>query len=240
MRHKIDLPLWNDLWDGGFFLASALLVLFFGAAIGNVVRGVSVDADGDFFAPLWTNFAVGREVGILDWYTVLVGLTAVVLVARHGALRLAARVEDEEVGSRARRLADRLLPPAAVLPAVATFATFRIQPNVPAGLRERPWTALFGAAAVIGTIVSRSPSTRDVDRFLASSVTLLGLFGCACVGVYPYGLLARDPAMSVLARDAAADSYGLAAGLAWWLPGMALVVAYSTYARRRFFRANSG
>ena len=55
MRHKLDQPLWNELWDGGFFFSSTLLVLFFGAAIGNVVRGVSVDENGEFFAPLWTN-----------------------------------------------------------------------------------------------------------------------------------------------------------------------------------------
>jgi cytochrome d ubiquinol oxidase subunit II len=88
MRHKVDHPLWNDLWDGGFFLASLLLVFFFGAALGNVVRGLPVDANGDFFAPLWTDFTVSGDVGILDWYTVLVGLTAVATLDHHGALWL--------------------------------------------------------------------------------------------------------------------------------------------------------
>lgn len=234
MRHKLSLPLWNELWDGGFFFSSALLVLFFGAAIGNVVRGVTVDEQGEFFAPLWTDFGVGREVGILDWYTVLIGVTAVVLVARHGALRLAVRAEKQEVAERARHVAERLLPPAAIIPAVATFATFRIQPNVVAGLTARPWTAVLGLLPIVATAVSaRAPS--EERRFRASSVILVSLFACACVGVYPYGLLARDPTMSVLARDAAADAYGLGMGLAWWLPGMLLVVAYSTYAHRRFF-----
>ncbi|MFO0737749.1 MAG: cytochrome d ubiquinol oxidase subunit II [Labilithrix sp.] len=234
MRHKLSLPLWNDLWDGGFFFSSLLLVLFFGAAIGNVVRGVTVDEQGEFFAPLWTDFGVGREVGILDWYTLLVGATAVVLIARHGALRLVVRADSENVIARSRDVAARLLPPAAILPAVATFATFRIQPNVPAGLAARPWTALFGVLAVAATAYSARAKS-ETHRFHASSAALVGLFACACVGVYPYGLLARDPALSVLARDAAADSYGLGIGLTWWLPGMALVVAYSTYAHRRFF-----
>jgi cytochrome d ubiquinol oxidase subunit II len=234
MRHKLSLPLWNDLWDGGFFFASMMLVLFFGAAIGNVVRGVTVDEHGEFFAPLWTNFDVGREVGILDWYTLLVGFTAIVVVARHGALRLVVRATKEDVIARARKVAERLLPPAIILPAVATFATFRIQPNVSASLTARPWIGIFELFAVAGTIVSARAKDEE-NRFRASSVLLVSLFACACVGVYPYGLLARDPASSILARDAAAEDYGLGVGLAWWLPGMILVIAYSTYAHRRFF-----
>ncbi|MBX3226412.1 MAG: cytochrome d ubiquinol oxidase subunit II [Labilithrix sp.] len=233
MRHKLDQPLWNELWDGGFFFASTLLVLFFGAAIGNVVRGVSVDENGDFFAPLWTDLGVGDDVGILDWYTLLVGAAAIAVIARHGALRLAVRAEDESVAERARAVAAKLLAPAAVLPAVATFATFRIQPNVIAGLAARPWTAVFGLLAAGGTALSARLAGENAYR--ASSATLIGLFGCACVGVYPYGLVARIASRSVLAADAAAEPYGLTIGLAWWLPGMALVVAYSTYAHRRFF-----
>jgi cytochrome d ubiquinol oxidase subunit II len=197
------------------------------------VRGVSVDENGEFFAPLWTNFGVGNDVGILDWYTLLVGASAVVLLARHGALRLVVRAENTEVVGRSRSIASSLLAPAAILPALATFATFRIQPNVVAGLHARPWTAIFALLAVAGTVLSTRG--KDENRFRASSATLVGMFACACVGVYPYGLVARIAGCSVLAADAAADAYGLGVGLAWWLPGMLLVVVYSTYAHRRFF-----
>ena len=53
-----------------------LLTIFFGAALGNVVRGVPLDASGTFFLPLWTNFQVGGKTGILDWFTILVGITS--------------------------------------------------------------------------------------------------------------------------------------------------------------------
>jgi cytochrome d ubiquinol oxidase subunit II len=240
MKHKLDHPLWNELWDGAFFVSSLLLVFFFGAALGNVVRGVSVGESGEFFAPLWTTFGVGEQVGILDWYTVTVALTAVVLVARHGALRLAAR-EEQVVGERAGHVASRLLVPAVVLPLVATAATFLVQGNAMANLRVRPWISVFGVLAAAGTVVSALPSDRadkaNKERaFRGSCAALAGLFGCACVGVYPFGLLARVPERSVLAEDAAAGPHGLSAGLAWWLPGMALVVVYSAYAHRRLLR----
>src|ERR1700686_5145344 len=54
-RNHIKSPVWAPLWETVFCGASALLAIFFGAALGNVVRGVPLDASGSFFEPLWTN-----------------------------------------------------------------------------------------------------------------------------------------------------------------------------------------
>ena len=55
-RSHVRGPVWTPLWDAVFCGSSALLAIFFGAALGNVVRGVPLDASGSFFEPLWTNF----------------------------------------------------------------------------------------------------------------------------------------------------------------------------------------
>src|SRR3984957_10356477 len=52
-RSHLEGPVWGSLWDAVFCGASGLLAIFFGAALGNVVRGVPFDAAGDFFLPLW-------------------------------------------------------------------------------------------------------------------------------------------------------------------------------------------
>ena len=238
MRHKLDHPLWNQLWDGGFFLSSLLLVFFFGAALGNVVRGVSLDVHGEFFAPLWTDFGVGDDVGILDWYTVLVGVTAVVTIARHGCLRLGVRVEEAELRGRADVLAERLAAPMVALVLVASIATFAIQPNVAATLRVRPYFAVAGvvAAAGLATSVWAGRQRRSELAFRSSSAAVAGLFAAACVAVYPYGVLARVPERSILAADGAASAYGLGVALVWWIPGMTLVLAYTLFAHRRWLR----
>ena len=244
MRHKLDHILWNQLWDGGFFLASLLLVFFFGAALGNVVRGVSVEENGEFFAPLWTDFGVGDKVGILDWYTVLVGATAVVVIARHGAMRLAVRVKDAVVAERSKRLAAALGPPALGLAAIASFATFNVQPHVLKSLGDKPWTAIFGIVAFGGLVASwvlgRRKEPKDKERaYYASSASLAGIFACACIGVHPYGLLARIPERSVLATAAAADSYAMSVGLVWWIPGMAMVIGAIVFVHKTVERAKS-
>src|SRR5881392_406582 len=85
-RNHIQSAVWDPLWDFLFCTSSLLLAVFFGAALGNVVRGVPLDASGYFFEPLWTNFRLGEVTGILDWYTVTVGVLALLVLMMHGAL----------------------------------------------------------------------------------------------------------------------------------------------------------
>src|ERR1043165_2892965 len=84
MRDQLENPMWKAFWDPIFGGASALLALLLGAALGNVIRGVPLGSDGFFFLPLWTNLRPGAEAGIVDWYTLLVGLGALAALALHG------------------------------------------------------------------------------------------------------------------------------------------------------------
>src|SRR5467141_2189142 len=53
-RNHIKSAVWDPLWDFLFWGSSLLLAVFFGAALGNVVRGVPLDSSGYFFEPRWT------------------------------------------------------------------------------------------------------------------------------------------------------------------------------------------
>src|SRR5213078_4587488 len=68
-RSHVFEPLWRGFWDGTFSWASALLAVLFGAAIGNVIRGLPLDGDGWFSLTLFTTFLPRAPVGILDGYT---------------------------------------------------------------------------------------------------------------------------------------------------------------------------
>src|ERR1700686_4984855 len=86
LRMHINVGVWKSFFDGLFVFSSALLAVFYGAALANVIRGVPLQADGYFFLPLWTNWRIGAQPGILDWYTVIGGMVALVALAVHGAL----------------------------------------------------------------------------------------------------------------------------------------------------------
>ena len=88
LRSRQENPLWREFWDTTFSLASALLAVVLGVSLGNVVRGVPLDATGWFFIPLFTDLLPGSRPGVLDWYTALVGVFTLCVLAGHGALYL--------------------------------------------------------------------------------------------------------------------------------------------------------
>src|SRR5262245_3322164 len=88
-RSHVAEPLWRRFWDGTFALASVLLSVLLGVAIGNVIRGLPLDINGWFSLTLFTTFQPTAPPGILDWYTVLTGIFALLVLGGHGALFLA-------------------------------------------------------------------------------------------------------------------------------------------------------
>ena len=117
--------------------ASALLAIFFGAALGNVVRGVPLRPDHYFFLPLWTNFRVGPHPGMLDWYTVLSGVIALVALCVHGADYIVVKTEGE-LNERARKTSLVLTPVLIVLTLLSLVATLSIHPNLLANYKALP------------------------------------------------------------------------------------------------------
>lgn len=235
-RSHVESPVWKPFWDFVFSASSFLLALFFGAALGNVVRGVPLDSSGYFFEPLWTNFRLGKETGILDWYTVLVGLASVLTLTEHGALWIALKTEGD-VRARACRAALAVWWALAAMTLVVTAVTFRVQPHVPSRLGSQPWGSIFPALALAGLLGMRWAAKREqeVKAFLSSCAYIVGMLTSVVFGVYPYVLPSNnDPNLGITLFRAAAPAYGLKVGLAWWIPGMLLVTAYFIFTYRHF------
>ena len=137
MRMHLDTPVWRGLFDGAFGIGSLLLTIFYGAALGNVIRGVPLQRDGYFFLPLWTDWNVGPSPGILDWYTVIAGLVALIALSLHGANYIALKTEGD-LNRRAQATSARLWP-ALVLATVASLAaTLAIRPALLDNYRRLP------------------------------------------------------------------------------------------------------
>ena len=148
-RSLVDAPVWSPLWDLIFCGSSALLAIFFGAALGNVVRGVPLDARGYFFEPLWTNFTFADTAGILDWYTILIGVAAYFALAVHGALWVAYKCEGP-IADRSRRIARLGGGGVLLMTALVTAVSMRIQPQILINLAGHPWGFVFPALALAG------------------------------------------------------------------------------------------
>jgi cytochrome d ubiquinol oxidase subunit II len=236
LRGHINDPLWASFWDGMFFIGSTLLTIFFGAALGNVVRGVPLDEDGYFFQPLWTDFSPFSEPpGILDWYTVLMGLLALTTLVVHGANYIAVKTENR-LNARSRRISRFAWVALVVLTVLGTIATFWVSPWMLESFGARPYgyvLPLVAVAGLIGIIVF-NVRERDREAFLASSAYIVGMLTSTVFAVYPRVLPAVNPENSLTITNAAASDYGQAVGLIWWSIGMVLAVVYFVVIYRLF------
>jgi cytochrome d ubiquinol oxidase subunit II len=230
LRHQIDHPLWRSACDGVFSLASAALALVFGVALGNVVRGVPLGADGYFSLPLFH---------ILNWYALLVGVFGLVVLSAHGAAFLAVRGVGAPA-SRARAWARRLWWAEAALFLALIGPTYAVRKKMLTNLVDHPWTLVFPLLAV-GALVAMFVFQRSgaLGRaFAASCAFIAGLLTTMAAGLYPNILPARDgDPYSLTIHNAAAGEHTLRAALVWWPVGMALAAVYFVYAYRLFFRA---
>jgi cytochrome d ubiquinol oxidase subunit II len=229
LRGQWDNELWRAFLDASFAFSSTVLALVLGVSLGNVIRGVPLADDG-FAAPLF------GDGGAIDAYTVLVGLFAVVALAVHGAAYLAWKCEGE-LYARAHRLVRRGLPAVAILLVLVTLGTWRVQPALFAAFARRPWAwplpVVTVAALACAWLATRR--RRDGATFLATATLLASLLGATAASLYPVILRSTVSARyDVTAPGAATGHHGLAWGLTWWLPAIALAVGYFVYLFRSF------
>ncbi len=239
-RSLVAGPVWSPFWDLTFCLSSALLAIFFGAALGNVVRGVPLDAQGYFFEPLWTNFRFGADTGILDWYTILVGVAAYFALSMHGALWVAYKCEAQ-VAARARRIARLSFWGVLAMTLLITLISLRVQPQILVNLSAHPWGFVFPAvvlaslAGIFFYLRGESAPLSARRAFVYSCGYLLGMLTSAAFGIYPYVLPARaGPVFSLSIYNSRTSDRALQIGLAWWIVGMILAAVYFIFLYRRF------
>jgi cytochrome d ubiquinol oxidase subunit II len=235
-RSHLDSPVWRPFWDVVFSLASLLLTVFLGAALGNVVRGVPLGEDGYFFTPLWTSFGIrGSEMGVLDWYTVTVGVTSFLALTYHGAMWVILKT-DGAVRDRARSAARLTWPLLLLFVALVTILTFSIQPQVADRINGNPVSYAFPLAALASLFASRRflGRGRELPAFLGSAAFLTGMLVSVVYGLYPMVLPAvGHPGSSLTIYNAAGPPYAMWVALLWWVPGMILVATYTTFVYRK-------
>ena len=235
-RHQVHNPLWKRFWDSTFSFASILLAIFFGAALGNVVRGVPLNSDGYFFEPLWTTFTVVPESGILDWFTVILGLVAFFTLTVHGANYVAMKTEGE-VQNRSRSVAGKAWWGVLVTSVAGLIATSSIRPQVWSSFTQHPWGYIFPLLGVLGLagMFFFNKRGQDTRAFLSSTTFIAGMLASTAFGLYPNLLPSSiDPSNSLTIHNTAAQAYGLNVGLVWWIVGMVLAAGYFIYVYRAF------
>ncbi|HET6180243.1 MAG TPA: cytochrome d ubiquinol oxidase subunit II [Candidatus Sulfotelmatobacter sp.] len=245
LRAHMQNPVWVGFFDVIFCVASVLLTIFFGAALGNVVRGVPLAADGYFFEPLWTNFRAGSNPGILDWYTVLTGVIALVTLTAHGSLYIAVKT-DGDLNRRARTIAQWAWALQVLLTVLGLVATIYVRPTVLDNYNHHVIgylipAVVYGSLALMIYAIRKSSDLVVPDlkmeklAFVASALYIVGMLVGAAFALYPVVLpSSSDPARNLTIYNTAAGHHGLVVGLTWWILGVTLALGYFTLLFRMF------
>ena len=154
LREHFPSEIWHQFWDAAFAGSSALLIFVFGIALGNLLRGVPLDAAGYF---------AGTFAFLLNPYALLVGVFALATLAQHGAAFAALRL-DGDLGMRAARMLQTLWWAVLPLYLAVTAATFAVHGGVARWLLAMPLLSLAALAGrVVGCAIAASGARlRDV------------------------------------------------------------------------------
>jgi len=226
-RGKVDSPLWRTIWDRAFAISSLLLPVLFGVALGNILRGVPLDAQGEY---------TGTFIGLLNPYAVLIGVLTLVTFAMHGAVYLAGKTDGDQ-RTRAYRYANRAWCAFVVLFSAATILSWMAAPALYADLGGNIGAWFFLIAIAGGTIVlAVSLNNRRIrTAMVASSIVVGSLMGLAGAGLFPRLLPSiGQPDTTLTIYNASSTPRTLRVMLAIALIGMPLVVGYTALIYRVF------
>ena len=232
----IDDRLWQQFWDFVFVVSSFLLAVLFGAAAGNVARGVPVDSSGTFSMAFFTDFKASGYVGLLDWYTLSVAACAVILLAAHGATYLTLKTEGS-VHHRSVVLSRRLWLATIPLLVIVSIGTLFVRPHVFREGLAKPLSWL-GLCAVIGSvwaIVSGIRRFQEMKAFVGSIFLIAGILATGAATIYPVMLLSSiAPEYSLRADQVASSTNTLQSALFWWPVAFVVAASYFVLISRRY------
>src|SRR5450631_3080370 len=236
LRGHSTLGVWRSFFDGLFCLSSTLLIIFYGAALANVIRGVPLGTDSYFFLPLWTNWMVGPNPGILDWYTVIGGVVALVALTIHGALYLVIKTEGA-LQQRARTTVSILWGVLLLLTIVSLIATIYVRPTSLHNYYAFPiaFAVPVLVAVCLAGILYFNRAGKDTAAFLCSGGYLAFMMVGAVAGLYPVILPSiTDASLDITVSKALSGPHTLHVGLVWWSLGMLMAIGYFVFVYRMF------
>jgi cytochrome d ubiquinol oxidase subunit II len=227
-RHRD--PGWKGVWDGAFFLGSLVPSLLVGVALGNVIRGVPLDANGDY---------TGTFLELLNPYSLLVGVTGLALIVNHGVSWLAVKTEGQ-LHVRAGRWRTPVFLAFAALAVATSAATIAAVPRASDNVFGRPLGWLFLAllaGALAYTLWQQRRPDGHLGAFLGSAAIIVALAGIAAVSQFPDIVPARGtpPETSLTVENAASGTLTLQVMLVIALIGVPIVLAYTVLVYRIFW-----
>jgi cytochrome d ubiquinol oxidase subunit II len=219
-RSKRENPSWRAMWDWMFFASSLGITLLLGVALGNVIRGVPIDAEGNMEINL---------AGLLNPYSLAVGVVSVAMFTLHGAVFLTLKVEDELL-QRVTGLVPRLMAVFFVAMTGLIGWTLLINDPIPEKFLERPLLLVLPALALAAALLAWREilAERFMAAFLASAAMIALLMATVAGALYPVLIPSSiDPAYDLTIANSASADPTLRVMLVITIIGLPFVLLYT-------------
>ena len=244
-RNQFKYQMWKDIWDTSFGVSSLLLALFFGIALGNIVRGVnlgsvktgvSVHEPHYFFLPLWdSSFSpLSENPGIIDWFTIIIGLIAVVTLAIHGANWVILKT-NSSINNKLKGVVFKLNIALTILTLFSLIVWQIVNPNSLDNFIEKPYLIIFPIIYLTGLIglFFIKKIKKEVYGFALSTLLIVGGITSSLASLFPVLLPSVNTVNEPLTLyNMAAPEYGLSVALTWGIIGFILLFVYFIVQKR--------
>ncbi|RAV01479.1 cytochrome d ubiquinol oxidase subunit II [Paenibacillus sp. YN15] len=213
-RSKLQNPKWRGLWDWTIFFGSLLPPLLWGVALANLMRGVPIDKDMNYVGSFWD---------LISIYSVVAGVSVVLLFLLHGALFLTLKT-DEHLRERAHQFALKV-------GALATLSVFifvilsYFETDMFSGVNPGAVPILAGIALV--SVRYFLKAKKEGWAFIMTGLTIvlstITVFSC----LYPRVMISSlNPDWNLTIHNAASNEYSLKVMTVIALCTVPLVLAY--------------
>lgn len=196
-RNRDDRPAWRSLWDWMIFVGSLVPALLWGVAITNLIRGVPIAGNMQYVGTFWD---------LLSPYTLVGGLTTLLIFTLHGALFLTLKTGGEQLESarRAASLVSKLAAPVLILLVILSYSQTDLFTKTGAGIVF--WSAV--AALLLACWFLRSG--RYAWAFVMNGLTIVFSTVAVFWGLFPRVMVSSlKPEWSLTVYNASSSPYTL-------------------------------
>lgn len=226
-RSKVESDSWRKIWDYIFHISSYFIALLLGVALGNLVIGVPIADDMEF---------AGSFLGLLNPYSVFLGLTAVLLLRMHGNIFMSLKTE----GDYQKKFTSKIFISEIyflIFYIILTIWTLLGYPHMVENFSNPVWF-IFPLLVLLSLIYIPMAVKKEkyFKAFLASSLIILSNICLFAVGLFPKIVLSNPiPENSLTIYNAASSQQTLKNMFIIACIGVPLVLTYSIVVYR-FFR----
>ncbi|OGN62738.1 MAG: cytochrome d ubiquinol oxidase subunit II [Chlamydiae bacterium RIFCSPHIGHO2_12_FULL_49_11] len=226
-RSKLEQKKWRYFWDFVFWLASIGILFGAGLLIGNIIRGLPVDADRELY------YSFGA---LFNGYSILIGIMSIFLFAAHGSLFLLLKTEG--------KLRSTIHPWTTIATSLfyalfiaATIWTWTAHPHMTARFHAVPllWLVPIALLIAMSALIALHNAKAYGFAFIASMVVITLLFVVFAIGYFPHLVISTlSDKYTLSLYNAASSPITLKVTLIIACVGIPLVLLYGWILYRTF------